>query len=128
MTRWGAVALVLSVALSACGKEEEKAETAAPAPAGKAAFSDPKLQKGFEVFQYWCTPCHGAGPGHPGTIALEAKYRGSTPAVLEERKDLPPDLTRYYVRNGVSIMPPFRKTEISDADLDALAAYIARPR
>jgi mono/diheme cytochrome c family protein len=23
-------------------------------------------------------------------------------------------------------MPPFRKTEVSDADLDALAAYLAR--
>jgi mono/diheme cytochrome c family protein len=32
---------------------------------------------------------------------------------------------RYYVRNGVSVMAHFRKTEISDADLDALAAYLA---
>jgi mono/diheme cytochrome c family protein len=126
MTRWGAMALALALALSACSKKEEKADTAPPAE--KAAFGDPKLQKGYEVFQYWCTPCHGAGPGHPGTTALEAKYRGSTPAVIEDRKDLPPDLTRYYVRNGVSIMPPFRKTEISDTDLDALAAYIARQR
>jgi mono/diheme cytochrome c family protein len=29
------------------------------------------------------------------------------------------------VRTGVSVMPPFRKTEISDADLEALAAYLA---
>jgi mono/diheme cytochrome c family protein len=120
------MALAMAVALAACGKEEEKTEAAPPTQ--KASFSDPKLQKGFEIFQYWCTPCHGAGPGHPGTIALEAKYRGSTPAALEDRKDLPPDLTRYYVRSGVSVMPPFRKTEISDTDLDALAAYIARPR
>jgi mono/diheme cytochrome c family protein len=31
-----------------------------------------------------------------------------------------------FVRNGVSIMPFFRKTEISDADLDAIAAYLTR--
>jgi mono/diheme cytochrome c family protein len=30
------------------------------------------------------------------------------------------------VRRGVSIMPFFRKTEISDADLQALAAYLAQ--
>jgi mono/diheme cytochrome c family protein len=36
-----------------------------------------------------------------------------------------PELTRSFVRTGVSVMPPFRKTEISDADLEALAAYLA---
>jgi mono/diheme cytochrome c family protein len=36
-----------------------------------------------------------------------------------------PELTRAFVRNGVSVMPPFRKTEITDAELAALAAYLA---
>ncbi len=35
-------------------------------------------------------------------------------------------MTKIFVRRGVSIMPFFRKTEISDAQLDALAAYLAR--
>jgi mono/diheme cytochrome c family protein len=34
-------------------------------------------------------------------------------------------LAASFVRSGVSVMPPFRKTEISDADLAALAAYLA---
>jgi mono/diheme cytochrome c family protein len=46
--------------------------------------------------------------------------------VLEERTDLTPDTVRHFVRNGVSVMPFFRKTEISDAELEALAAYLAR--
>jgi hypothetical protein len=29
------------------------------------------------------------------------------------------------VRTGVSVMPFFRKTEISDAELDALSKYLA---
>ena len=33
---------------------------------------------------------------------------------------------RDSLRKGVSIMPPFRENEVSDADLDALAAYLAR--
>ena len=31
-----------------------------------------------------------------------------------------------FVRKGVSIMPIFRKTEITDTELDVLAAYLAR--
>jgi mono/diheme cytochrome c family protein len=81
--------------------------------------------RGNEVFQYWCAPCRAPGPRHPGTQALEVLYKGAKPAALEERTDLVPDLTRAFVRTGVSVMPPFRKTEISDADLDALAAYLA---
>ena len=37
-----------------------------------------------------------------------------------------PELVRTFVRNGITIMPFFRKTEVSDTDLDALVAYLAR--
>jgi len=80
---------------------------------------------GKAVFDKWCAPCHGDGPGMPGTGALQALYKGAKPALLEERTDLVPALTKTFVRTGVSIMPFFRKTEITDADLDALAAYLA---
>jgi mono/diheme cytochrome c family protein len=89
------------------------APLAAQAPDGKA------------VFEKWCAPCHGDGPGRPGTAALQALYKGVKPALLEQRTDLVPELTKSFVRNGVSVMPFFRKTEISDAELDALAAYLA---
>ena len=46
--------------------------------------------------------------------------------MLSERTDLTPAVTKIFVRKGVSIMPFFRKTEISDADLDAIGAYLAR--
>jgi mono/diheme cytochrome c family protein len=82
------------------------------------------IQKGEKVFDYWCATCHG--PGLPGTVALQTKYNGAKPALLSERTDLIPPVTKTFVRHGVSIMPFFRKTEISDADLDALAAYLAR--
>jgi mono/diheme cytochrome c family protein len=83
------------------------------------------IQKGEKVFDYWCATCHGAG-SLPGTVALRTKYKGEKPAMLSERTDLSPAVTKIFVRKGVSIMPFFRKTEISDADLDALAAYLAR--
>ncbi|HTR38302.1 MAG TPA: cytochrome c [Bryobacteraceae bacterium] len=83
-----------------------------------------RFKRANKVFDYWCATCHG--PGLPGTVALQTKYKGAKPALLSERTDLIPPVTKTFVRKGVSIMPFFRKTEISDADLDALAAYLAR--
>jgi len=95
--------------------------------AASAAEPD-RLGRGKAVFDYWCQACHGRGADKPGTVALQVKYKGQLPAPLEERHDLGPDLVKSAVRRGISIMPFFRKTEISDADLDALAAYLARKR
>ena len=80
---------------------------------------------GKAVFEKWCTPCHGDGPGKPGTAALQALYKGVKPALLEKRTDLTPEYTSAIVRTGVSVMPFFRKTEISDAELGALSKYLA---
>lgn len=93
------------------------------APRGSA--QDATIQRGHQVFEYWCAPCHAPGPRHPGTQALDVLYKGAKPGALEERTDLVPALTQTFVRTGVSVMPPFRKTEIGDADLAALAAYLA---
>ena len=93
-----------------------------------ARAQDSPATRGATVFENWCAPCHAPGPRHPGTQALDALYKGAKPGALEERTDLVPDLTRAFVRTGVSVMPPFRKTEISDADLEALAAYLAPKR
>ena len=93
--------------------------------AGNAQDTATLATRGHEVFEYWCAPCHAPGARHPGTQALDALYKGAKPGALEARTDLVPELTRAFVRTGVSVMPPFRKTEISDADLAALAAYLA---
>jgi mono/diheme cytochrome c family protein len=86
----------------------------------------PGQPRGYVAFQLSCAVCHGSGPGKPGTRALAAKYKGSVPALLEERTDLAPDYVRTVVRHGVSVMPFFRKTELSDGDLDAIVAYLSR--
>ena len=102
----------------------------AAASIGSSAFAadDVKAERGDAVFQKWCAPCHAAGPGHPGTTAIAALYKGAKPAALEDRTDLTPAIVAQFVRKGVSVMPFFRKTEISDADLDALGAYLSRKR
>jgi mono/diheme cytochrome c family protein len=81
---------------------------------------------GRVVYTKWCAPCHDPGVIHPGTNALTVKYRGVKPGVLLEWMDLQPETVRYVVRHGISVMPQFRKTEISDAELDALAKFLSR--
>lgn len=117
-------AIILVLALAGCagalsGGGGAQAETAR-------ATTAPDPVKGKQVYVYWCAECHDRGPGHPGTQSLEVKYHGSPPAALEDRTDLLPAVTAYFVRNGSALMPPFRKTEISDADLQDLAAYLAK--
>ena len=87
--------------------------------------SDP-LAAGRAVYAKWCAPCHDPGVIHPGTNALTVKYRGVKSGVLLEWQDLAPETVSYLVRHGISVMPQFRKTEISDADLDALAKFLSR--
>jgi len=82
--------------------------------------------RGYVDYQKYCSACHGEGAGKPGTSALEAKYKGAVPALLDKRTDLTLQLIKMYVRNGITVMPSFRKTEISDAELDQIAAYLTR--
>ncbi|HUI61806.1 MAG TPA: cytochrome c [Steroidobacteraceae bacterium] len=101
--------VALFLALSACGSA-----AADPAP-GKA------------VFDRFCAACHAPGPGHAGTERL-AQARGASKAALEQRTDLTPDYIRLVVRNGLVEMPPWRLTEIDDAQLTQLVQYLTRPR
>ncbi len=87
-----------------------------------------ELQAGKRVYAHWCAPCHADVPSLAGTMSLAVKYEGSDiPAALEDRTDLPAPVISVFVRNGVAWMPPFRKTEISDADLAQLNAYLTAP-
>jgi mono/diheme cytochrome c family protein len=88
----------------------------------------PGSSRGYLEYQNSCSVCHGPMPERPGTRALAAKYRDSLPAILEQRTDLKPEFIRTIVRNGISLMPPFRKTEVTDEQLDAIVAYLTRTR
>lgn len=93
---------------------------------------------GKAVFEKWCQPCHGAeapkrgmmgGAGAlPGTAALAVKYQGKVPAVLAQRTDLKPAYIKTVVRHGLYGMPITRKTEVSDAELDDVVAYLTTNR
>jgi (+)-pinoresinol hydroxylase len=90
-----------------------------------------KVEQGNRLFQYHCVWCHGketveGGRMLPGTQALAVRYKGQVPAALEDRTNLPAEFVKYVIRHGIEGMPFYRKTEISDQDADAIAAYLAR--
>jgi (+)-pinoresinol hydroxylase len=90
---------------------------------GRAFGAESQAERGRQVYQKWCTPCHGTGLGKPGTNAAAA--HGVKPAVLEQRTDVTPKMIETAVRTGVYFMPRFRKTEISTTDLAAIIDYLA---
>lgn len=120
------LALCMSFALSSASYAQGEP------PPGGAAWVRYKIDgagkpKGYVEYEKYCSSCHGAGPeARPGYSALQAKYKGALPAALPDRTDLAADYVKFLVRNGLSIMPRARKTEISDAELDAIAAYLTR--
>jgi len=109
-------------------------------PKSDATLRDALMKRGKQVFDARCQICHGAYakpqgvsvftmPQMPGTYALELRYKGQKPALLEERTDLTPEAVAVFVRHGGGgFMPAFRPTEVSDEDLKALGAYLARKR
>ena len=86
------------------------------------------VDPGKAEFERACSICHGPGADRPGTSSLQIKYGGKLPALLEQRTDLTAAAVRYYIRNGVAMMPRFRKTELTDAQVDLIASYLSRAR
>ena len=81
--------------------------------------------KGRALFNESCSFCHGER-GHATTLL--AKRLGPDNAVLEKRTDLSIELIRHVVRHGINSMPWYRRAELSDRDLDSIAAYLTRTR
>jgi (+)-pinoresinol hydroxylase len=117
--------------MSVTTKELLASLTLVLAYSGVAAAQEPaSAERGRARFEHSCAPCHADGIGDdgramlPGTDALRIKYQGALPALLERRTDLNVDAIRTFVRRGTWSMPPFRPTEITEADIQDIAAYL----
>lgn len=82
-------------------------------------------QDGQAIFRKNCSACHAPGMNNPGTQQL-TKTRGEANGVLEERDNLVPVYVKTIVRNGLNAMPTFKPSQITDKELDALAAYLTK--
>ena len=109
--------VVMLLLATGCGEGET---TGAGEPA---AVQIEAITDGKALFELYCIACHGAGPGHPGTMRLQERL-SEDQAPLLNRDNLDPEYVKLVVREGFKLMPPFRPTEITDKQLDLLAGYI----
>ena len=140
---WSSLLIAVALMVGGCGREEPTPtkpvpavtpevnatieqtppELAAPSPSPSAVTDPVAQEQGRDVYAHYCADCHDVGEGHPGTMRLSARMDAAK-SVLTTRSDLAPEYVKTIVRNGLGMMPAFRPTEIADAELDALAAYI----
>jgi mono/diheme cytochrome c family protein len=79
--------------------------------------------KGRALFNESCSYCHGER-GHATTLL--GKRLGAENAMLERRQNLNVELIRHVVRHGINSMPWYRRAELSDRELESIAAYLLR--
>ena len=95
------------------------------AASARAADVPTDMQHGKARYDRMCAPCHNKGFWAANRLGARL---GEENAVLEDRTDLNTDYIETVVRRGMGSMPPYRKTELSPGDLDAIAEYLTRKR
>lgn len=115
--------LVIAAAsvLASCGMVETEAEAqgqAAPKP--ETVSSRPDATGGERLFVEHCASCHGALGMGTGLLGRRVQ-----PAELEKREDLDASYVITAVRNGIGNMPMVPRGEVNDAELQAIAEYLA---
>ena len=90
-----------------------------------AAGADTPAADGQQLFERRCGVCHLQG--QTGTTIL-ARRLGPERALLAGRTDLAPEYIRQVVRAGLVNMPPLTRVELPDAELEAISAWLRRPR
>jgi mono/diheme cytochrome c family protein len=81
--------------------------------------------RGKVVYDKFCSHCHN--PGNWAAFKLTQR-NGEKLALIEQRTDMPAALVMTAIRNGIGNMPPYRLTDISNADAQAVADYLTRKR
>lgn len=120
-------ALLAALALAACSGGSDTPDGAAqggppPPPAPITLASRPDAGEGEKLYVDKCIMCHG--PNGMGTGLLA---RRMDVPLLEERTDLDRDFVILAARQGIGNMPAIPRVEASDAQLEAIADYLAAP-
>lgn len=99
------------------------AALALAAPALAQPVTDARPQGGEALFKARCAICHeGMAPG----VLTLTKRLGKEKSLIAQRTDLDPAYVKFVVRHGLRAMPPLGRVEITDAELDEVAAYVTR--
>jgi mono/diheme cytochrome c family protein len=128
-------ALLLSLlALAACNKaappKQEAAKGGPPPIPPYQMRAERSASSGEALFSNRCGTCHLAG-GMGSNLLTKQRIAMGQPretGMLANRTDLTPDYVKSVVRGGKMAMPRLTKVDISDADLDAVAAYLGKAK
>ena len=91
-----------------------------PAPKPTTLASRPNATGGEALYLEHCASCHAANGMGTGLLARRVE-----PALLEARDNLPAQYVIVAARQGIGNMPPIPRGEVSDAELRAIADYLA---
>ena len=90
-----------------------------------------RLQPGRDpraVFEHSCGYCHLAGGMGTNLLTKQMMMMKRPPSdgLLANRRDLTADYVKAVVRGGKGAMPAQTRVDLTDAELDAVAAYLAQ--
>lgn len=130
------------LALSACKPAaQEQANLPAGPPAGPPPIPPYQMRAelptgnrlaagrdGEALYSNRCGACHLAGGMATNllTVQMLAAKRPPTDGLLTNRKDLTPDYVKTVVRAGKNAMPRQTRVDITDAELESVAAYLGK--
>ncbi len=85
-------------------------------------------KNGEALFSNRCGSCHLAGGMGTNLLTKQRIMAGEPPetGMLANRKDLTADYVKSVVRQGKVAMPRLSRTEVTDAELDAIATYLGK--
>ena len=80
-------------------------------------------QQGKALYEATCNYCHNAR----GFATERLRTRLSEDrSILVDRTDLDPTYIRTIVRNGLASMPAYTPTDLNEAQIKSIAAYLTR--
>lgn len=87
-------------------------------------------KNGEALFSNRCGACHLAGGMGTNLLTKERMALREPPesGLLTNRKDLTRAYVKVVVRRGKLAMPPLTRVDVTDAELDAIARYLAKAR
>jgi mono/diheme cytochrome c family protein len=137
-----ALALTAVVSLSACQlvkKSDEKAQQGPPAGGPpplppyqmRAEVADADrlspTSDGATLFSHRCGACHLTFGMGTNLITARQAAAGQKPVpLLADRTDLAADYVKAVARNGKGAMPRQTRIDVTDAELDKIAAYLGK--
>lgn len=133
------IVLIAGLLLAACNKSDAPAADAAkggppPLPPYQVRAESPTGDRlasggdGEKLYSHHCGYCHLPGGMGTNLLTKQRMMAGEPPenGLLTNRKDLTADYIKSVVRMGKVAMPRQTRVDITDAELDAVAAYLAK--